>query len=144
MLTDSSELWNSVSDRSGMLIATKTTSSTARMSQGLGSFLATAVLKGRIRYARKWRAARETWEASDFSDTKAGIVKRVLVITNNLQQESFRLRGPGLIPVLREHGFELNVQVRPRRIIPRRKLLRSASTYDSVILQRKMLDPMDA
>ncbi len=71
-------------------------------------------------------------------------MKRVLVITNNLAQASFRLRIAELVPLLRARGFELDVHVRPRQIIARRRLLRTASQYDSVILQRKLLDPMDA
>jgi glycosyltransferase involved in cell wall biosynthesis len=67
-----------------------------------------------------------------------------LVITNNLSQASFRLRVQQIIPLLRERGIEMEVQVRPRRVIPRRRLLRRAADYDSVLLQRKLLDPMDA
>lgn len=71
-------------------------------------------------------------------------MKRILVITTNLQQASFRLRVEALIPLLAERGFELDVQVRSKRWLARRRLLRSASGYDAVILQRKLLDPSDA
>jgi glycosyltransferase involved in cell wall biosynthesis len=71
-------------------------------------------------------------------------LKRILVITNNLSQASFRVRMAALVEPLRERGFELIVQVRPRSFLPRRRLLKSASAYDAVILQRKFLDPSDA
>jgi glycosyltransferase involved in cell wall biosynthesis len=68
---------------------------------------------------------------------------RVLVITNNLQQASFRLRIEALRDALAQRGVELDIQVRPRAMLPRRHLLRRANLYDAVILQRKMLDPLD-
>lgn len=68
---------------------------------------------------------------------------RVLVITNNLQQASFRLRIEALRGALAERGIDLDIHVRPRSILPRRHLLRRAAQYDAVILQRKMLDPLD-
>lgn len=70
-------------------------------------------------------------------------MKRILVITNNLQQASFRLRMEALIDLLAQRGFGLEVQVRPRGWLARRRLLRSAGGYDAVILQRKLLDPWD-
>lgn len=71
-------------------------------------------------------------------------MKRILVITTNLQQASYRLRIAALIPLLHERGFELDVQVRPKSWLARRRFLRSAGSYDAVILQRKFLDPSDA
>lgn len=71
-------------------------------------------------------------------------MKRVLVITNNLNQASFRLRIAPLVEPLRERGFDLAVEVRPRNFLTRRRLLKSAKNYDAVLLQRKMLDPSDA
>jgi glycosyltransferase involved in cell wall biosynthesis len=70
--------------------------------------------------------------------------KSILVITNNLKQASFRLRIAALMEPLRQRGFDLDVQVRPRSLLARRQLLRSAGQYDSVILQRKLLDRIDA
>jgi glycosyltransferase involved in cell wall biosynthesis len=70
-------------------------------------------------------------------------VKRVLVIVNNLQQASFRLRIGALVNGLRERGVDLDVQLRPRRAQLRRRLLKSAGDYDAAILQRKLLDPRD-
>jgi len=68
---------------------------------------------------------------------------RVMVITNNLRQASFRLRIDALRRPLAERGIELDIQVRPRRFFHRRRMLRQVSDFDAVILQRKLLDPMD-
>jgi glycosyltransferase involved in cell wall biosynthesis len=68
-------------------------------------------------------------------------VSRVLVITNNLQQAAFRLRVQALTQLLQQRGITLDIQVRPREGVARRQLLKSASTYDAVLLQRKMLNP---
>jgi glycosyltransferase involved in cell wall biosynthesis len=67
----------------------------------------------------------------------------VLVITNNLRQASFRLRIESLQEPLARRGFQLHVQVRPRNLLARRRLLKSAGQFDAVILQRKLLEPMD-
>jgi len=71
-------------------------------------------------------------------------VRRVLVITNNLDQASFRVRMSVLVGPLRARGIDLDVHVRPRGMRARRRLLRTASSYDAVVLQRKFLDPGDA
>jgi glycosyltransferase involved in cell wall biosynthesis len=71
-------------------------------------------------------------------------MKRVLVIITNPQQASYRLRIDALRPALRELGFDLDAQIRPKGLFQRRRFLRSAATYDAVILQRKFLDPSDA
>jgi glycosyltransferase involved in cell wall biosynthesis len=71
-------------------------------------------------------------------------LKRVLVITNNLNQASFRLRMEAIVEPLCRRSIALEVKVRPRGILARRALLRSADRYDAVILQRKLLDPSDA
>ena len=70
-------------------------------------------------------------------------VSRVLVITNNLQQAAFRLRVQALVQLLQQRGVTLDVHVRPRELLARRQLLKSASAYDAVLLQRKMLSPGD-
>jgi len=69
---------------------------------------------------------------------------RVLVIANNLEQASYRVRVAALIEPLRARGFELDVRVRSRRWVERRRLLRAARAYHAVLLQRKLLDPSDA
>jgi glycosyltransferase involved in cell wall biosynthesis len=74
-------------------------------------------------------------------------MKRVLVIANNLQQASFRVRIAALAPLLAGHGFALDIRLRPKGFtaVPRMwKLLRSAQEYHAVILQRKLLDPWEA
>jgi glycosyltransferase involved in cell wall biosynthesis len=71
------------------------------------------------------------------------MAKRVLAITNNLQQASYRLRLAALVEPLSRRGIEILVQVRPREWFPRRHLLQSAGDFDAVLLQRKMLDPWD-
>jgi glycosyltransferase involved in cell wall biosynthesis len=68
-------------------------------------------------------------------------LKRVLAITSNLAQASSRVRIAALAPPLREHGFDLDLRACPKTWAPRRDLLRSASDYHAVILQRKLLDP---
>jgi glycosyltransferase involved in cell wall biosynthesis len=68
---------------------------------------------------------------------------RVMVITNNLQQASFRLRIAALRQPLAQRGVDLDVHVRPRAFLARRRLLKKTADYDAVILQRKLLDPMD-
>ena len=83
------------------------------------------------------------WHPEGASVTIQRIVIRVLAITNNLQQASFRLRVQALIAPLSRRGVELTVAVRPRRFFPRRALLKSAASFDAVLLQRKMLDPID-
>ena len=69
---------------------------------------------------------------------------RVLVIANNLQQASYRVRIDALIGPLRRRGVELETRLRSRAWRERRALLDSAGDYDAVILQRKLLDPGDA
>lgn len=71
-------------------------------------------------------------------------MQRILVIITNPQQASFRLRIEPLRAPLAQHGFELDVRVRPRGWTARRELLRTAGRYHAVILQRKLLDPSDA
>jgi glycosyltransferase involved in cell wall biosynthesis len=71
-------------------------------------------------------------------------VQRILVIITNLQQASYRLRIDALRPGLRERGFDLDVQIRPKGLLSRKRFLKSANRYDAVILQRKFLDLSDA
>jgi glycosyltransferase involved in cell wall biosynthesis len=71
------------------------------------------------------------------------IVIRVLAITNNLNQASFRLRVQSLIEPLGRRGVQLNIYQRPRDFFARRKLLKSADDFDAVLLQRKLLGPSD-
>jgi glycosyltransferase involved in cell wall biosynthesis len=81
------------------------------------------------------RASREINRLSD---------ARSLIIITNPEQASFRLRIEAVITLLRPRGFAFEIVVRPRQLLPRRRLLRSAGDYHAVILQRKLLDPSDA
>ncbi len=71
-------------------------------------------------------------------------VKRVLVITSNLNQASFRLRVAALIEPLARLGFFLEVRVRPSSLAAQRQLAGSAGEFHAVLLQRKLLDPSEA
>lgn len=71
-------------------------------------------------------------------------MKRILVLVNNLRQASYRVRIEAIVPLMRERGFDFDVQLRPAAWLPRRRLLRSAVSYHAVLLQRKLLDPSDA
>ena len=71
-------------------------------------------------------------------------MKRIMVITTNLQQASFRLWMGALRPLLGARGFDFDVKVRPKSWLARRSMLRDARGYEAVILHRKLLDPSDA
>lgn len=71
-------------------------------------------------------------------------MKRVMVITTNVKQASFRLWMGALRPLLAERGVELDVKVRPKNWLARRAMLREARDYDAAILHRKLLDRSDA
>jgi glycosyltransferase involved in cell wall biosynthesis len=68
---------------------------------------------------------------------------RILVLVNNLKQASYRVRIEAIVPLMRQRGFDFDVQLRPLRWVKRRRLLRSARDYHAVLLQRKLLDPSD-
>lgn len=67
----------------------------------------------------------------------------VLVIINNPLQASYRLRIAALVGPLQARGITLHIRQRPAGWLARRRLLRTASEFDAVILQRKLLDPAD-
>jgi hypothetical protein len=92
------------------------------------------------------RATRESCKGKIIRQNSnySGRVKRVLVITNSLSQASYRLRMEALIGPLGMRGIQMEVRVRPRGMLARRMLLKSADAYDATILQRKLLDGMDA
>jgi glycosyltransferase involved in cell wall biosynthesis len=71
-------------------------------------------------------------------------MKPILVIINNPRQASYRLRIQALVQKLAQRGLQLDIQVRPRSWMARRRLLRSADQYHCVLLQRKFLDPSNA
>ncbi|MGB7159195.1 MAG: glycosyltransferase family 4 protein [Tepidisphaeraceae bacterium] len=70
--------------------------------------------------------------------------KRILVIANNLEQASYRVRVAALIEPLKARGFELDVRLRAKSLLKRRDLFRTAGDYHAVLLQRKLLDPWEA
>jgi glycosyltransferase involved in cell wall biosynthesis len=72
------------------------------------------------------------------------MARRVLAIANNLKQASYRLRIEALVAPLAQRGIALDVQIRPRAILARQRLLQTADGYDAVILQRKLLGASDA
>ena len=66
---------------------------------------------------------------------------RILVITNHLDVDpAYRLRIGALVEPLRRRGVELTVRVRPKGVLARWRLVRSALGFDGVLLHRKMLD----
>lgn len=65
---------------------------------------------------------------------------RILVIANNLQQASYRLRIAVLRDMLAKRQIDLDVQLRPDSWIQRRRLYTSAAQFDAVLLQRKLLE----
>ncbi len=71
-------------------------------------------------------------------------MQRIMVITSNLKQASFRLLMEAQLPLLAQRGFELDVKVRSKNWFMRRSMLREARDYHAVILLRKLLDPSDA
>ena len=68
----------------------------------------------------------------------------ILLIISNPQQAAYRLRWEQLLPQLAQRGIQIDVQVRPKSILGRRKLIHMAPQYDSVIIQRKLLDKWEA
>ena len=53
-------------------------------------------------------------------------MKRILVLANNPQQASFRVRIEALVPLLRERGFDLDVRLRRGNWVNRSRVLASA------------------
>ncbi|QOV87664.1 glycosyltransferase family 4 protein [Humisphaera borealis] len=71
-------------------------------------------------------------------------MKRVLILANNLRQASYRVRVEALLPLLRDRGFQITVGLRKTNPITTWRLLASAGAYDTVVLQRKMLEGWEA
>jgi glycosyltransferase involved in cell wall biosynthesis len=69
---------------------------------------------------------------------------RVLVITIDPTEASFRLRLAILPKLLEQDGFAFDFIERPRDFFQRRKLMARAGDYHAVIVQRKLLDPSHA
>lgn len=71
-------------------------------------------------------------------------MKRVLILANNLKQASYRVRIEALRPLLHDRGIETVVGLRKANPISTWRVLASASEFDAVILQRKMLEGWEA
>lgn len=71
-------------------------------------------------------------------------MSRILLIISNPNQAAYRLRWEQFLPALNARGIDIDVQIRPKSILGRRRLAHCAGQYDSVIIQRKMLDPWEA
>ncbi len=69
---------------------------------------------------------------------------RILVITIDPKEASFRLRLEILRDLLADEGFSFDFKVRPAGFWDRRRLIATAGNYDAVIVQRKLLDPSHA
>lgn len=69
---------------------------------------------------------------------------RLLVLVNNPQRASFRLRIADYLPFLARNGIQCDVHKLPGRLVPRWRLLKSAQRYDGVFLHRKCLNVLDA
>jgi len=65
---------------------------------------------------------------------------RILVIANNLNQASYRLRIAVLKDLLATRGIDLDIQLRPDSWLGRRRLYASAGQFEAVLLQRKLLE----
>jgi glycosyltransferase involved in cell wall biosynthesis len=65
---------------------------------------------------------------------------RILVIANNLNQASYRLRIAVLKDLLATRGIDLDIQLRPDSWLGRRRLYASAGQFGAVLLQRKLLE----
>jgi glycosyltransferase involved in cell wall biosynthesis len=70
--------------------------------------------------------------------------KRVLVITIDPSEASFRLRLEILRELLAADGYTVDFRERPAGFFDRRKLIATAGQYHAVIVQRKLLDPSHA
>lgn len=71
-------------------------------------------------------------------------MKRVLVLANNLEQASYRVRVEALLPALRKLGIETTVGLRTKSYFQNRRLYQTAVEFDSVLLQRKFLSTWEA
>ena len=68
----------------------------------------------------------------------------LLILTNNLNRASFRLRIEVYLDTLQANGIDYEVAQLPSGNLARRKLFKKAATYDGVLLHKKKLNLMDA
>ena len=68
----------------------------------------------------------------------------LLILTNNLNRASFRLRIEVYLDTLRANGIDCEVAQLPSGTLARRKLFKKAADFDGVFLHRKILNFFDA
>ena len=68
----------------------------------------------------------------------------LLVLTNNPERASFRLRIEVYLDVLRDNGIECEVVRFPAGSLARRKLFKQTANFDAVFLHKKRLNSLDA
>jgi len=69
---------------------------------------------------------------------------RLLILVNNPNRASFRLRGTDFLGHFRQLGIVCDVRKLPRKSIERWRLFVTAKNYDAVLLHRKCLNFFDA
>lgn len=69
---------------------------------------------------------------------------KLLIITNNPRNASFRQRIELHLPALRASGLDCEVVRLPRRVLARRRLFTQAADFDGVLLHKKGLNLHDA
>ena len=68
----------------------------------------------------------------------------LLILTNNLNRASFRLRIMVYLDILQANGIDCQVVQLPSGNLKRRKLFKKAGDFDGVFLHRKILNLFDA
>jgi glycosyltransferase involved in cell wall biosynthesis len=68
----------------------------------------------------------------------------LLILTNNLNRASFRLRIADYLDILRANDIDCRVAQLPSGNLARRKLFKKAVVFDGVFLHRKILNIFDA
>jgi len=71
-------------------------------------------------------------------------MRTVLFLFKKSQLASSRVRVLNLLPELEKHGINAIAEPWPRSLTGRLRLLSRLAAYDSVVLQKKLLHPVDA
>lgn len=69
---------------------------------------------------------------------------KLLIIVNNPERASFRVRATDLLSCFRQEGIQCDVLKLSRQTLQRWRLFKSASDYDAVLIHRKCLNFFDA
>jgi glycosyltransferase involved in cell wall biosynthesis len=69
---------------------------------------------------------------------------RLLVLTNNPDRASFRMRVAVYLDMLRDHGIDCEVVTFPTGFGARQRLFRRATSFDGVFLHKRRLNWLDA